>query len=178
MSPICQKYAHLPGASRRERCPKGRCCSTRRRAVALWQQVARWSSSPASPRPSPSPDRTRLQRLRSRYDLEASAVTGSRPSRPRWLPPDPPTLIVIYPDPRNDRWRHALYYQSQVADGSLPVPGDALPGQAMQAAESMVADVVREYYDLRSAIDWHPPDAKGWITGDVRSAPRPEADVT
>jgi hypothetical protein len=78
---------------------------------------------------------------------------------------------VIYPDPGNDRWRHALYFQRQVADGSLSVPGDASPGQARQAAESMVADLTHTYYNLRCTIDWHPPDAKGWITGDIRSNP-------
>ena len=37
----------------------------------------------------------------------------------------------------------------------------------------MVADHVRTYYNLQCTIDWHPPDAKGWITGDIRNNPLP-----
>jgi hypothetical protein len=106
-----------------------------------------------------------------RHDRKADTVTGARP---RWLPPEPPTLIVIYPDPRNDRWRHATYHSSRgIADGSLPVPGDAPPDRARQAAEAMVVDLARTYYNIHCTIDWHPPDDKGWITGDVRSNPQP-----
>jgi hypothetical protein len=93
------------------------------------------------------------------------------------MPPEPPTLILIYPSPRNDCWRHATYYGAQgPADGSLPIPGEAPPDEARQAAEAMVADHVRTYYSLQCTIDWHPPDAKGWITGDIRNNPLPAGD--
>jgi hypothetical protein len=50
--------------------------------------------------------------------------------------------------------------------GSLQLPASTPGTQAQQGAETMLADVVRTYFDL-NLIDWHPADADGWITGDV-----------
>jgi len=57
-----------------------------------------------------------------------------------------------------------------ILDGYLHLPASALPAEARQAAENMLTDAGRTYYDLDLIIDWHPADANGWTTGDVRSA--------
>lgn len=57
--------------------------------------------------------------------------------------------------------------------GHLDLPASATPAQARQAAETMLAEVGRSYHHLDFTIDWHPPDANGWITGDIQAAPRP-----
>jgi hypothetical protein len=57
-----------------------------------------------------------------------------------------------------------------ILDGYLHLPASALPVEARRAAEIMLADAGRTYYDLDLIIDWHPADAHGWITGDVRAA--------
>jgi hypothetical protein len=59
-----------------------------------------------------------------------------------------------------------------ILDGRLHLSASAPATQAQQGAETMLADVGRTYFDLNLVIDWHPADADGWITGDVRPAPR------
>jgi hypothetical protein len=68
---------------------------------------------------------------------------------PRWRPPGPPTSIVIYPDPHRDCWRHTQSVPDMgILDGYLHLPASALPVEARQAAEIMLADAGRTYYDL------------------------------
>jgi hypothetical protein len=57
-----------------------------------------------------------------------------------------------------------------ILDASLQLPASTPATQAQQGAETMLADVVRTYFDLNLVIDWHPADADGWITGDVLAA--------
>jgi hypothetical protein len=81
---------------------------------------------------------------------------------------------VIYPDPSQDRWRHAQSGPSTgILDGHLDLPASATPAQARQAAETLLAELSRTHYHQDLTIDWHPPDAKGWITGEINQAPRP-----
>jgi|HubBroStandDraft_2_1064218.scaffolds.fasta_scaffold1629882_1 hypothetical protein len=57
-----------------------------------------------------------------------------------------------------------------ILDGYLHLPASALPVEARQATEIMLADAGRTYYDLDLIINWHTADAYDWITGDVRTA--------
>lgn len=91
--------------------------------------------------------------------------------QPRWRPPGPPTSIVIYPDYGRGCWRQAQSGPDMgILDGHLHLPATAPPVEARQAAEVMLADAGRTYYDLDLTIGWNPPDADGWMTGDVHAA--------
>lgn len=90
---------------------------------------------------------------------------------PRWRPPGPPTSIMIYPDPGRDCWRHSQSGpELGILCGDLDLSASALPVEARQVAENMLADVGRTDYHLDLTVDWNPADARGWITGTVRAA--------
>lgn len=93
---------------------------------------------------------------------------------PRWRPSGPPTSIVIYPDPRRDCWRHTQSGPHGIIDGHIHLAASAPPVEARQAAEIMLADAGQTYYDLELTIDWHPANADGWITGDIRNNRPPQ----
>lgn len=136
------------------------------RAAAHPPGVPPWGADPAR--------RDKAPQLSSRHDGDRGIVTDHRPV---WPPPGPPAYIVIYPDSRSDRWRHAEYGSDMgFIDGYFDLPASVSPAQAMHAAEAMLADWGRKYYDLHFAIEWHDPDAKGWIPGDVRGTQAQSAE--